>query len=58
MTKFKAKEFSPGLWHIINKTNNVPIHDDDKFGNDKPLVFEEDRAFEVVEELNCSHLIN
>jgi len=49
---YYAKEFSPGRWHVVNRDTRQPIYDDAPNGKDKPRVFDEDTAEDVVERLN------
>lgn len=44
------REFVPGRWHVHDRDYfGLPLYDDQ---GDKPLVFDEDRAYELLEELN------
>ncbi len=50
MNRYFAKEFRPGKWWICDRQDgNRPIYDD---SGENELVFDEDRAFEYLEELN------
>ena len=51
--RYFAREFAPGKWHVCDREGfNLPIYDDAPYGQDKPLVFDEDRAAEYVEIIN------
>ncbi len=53
MNRFYAKEFARGKWHICDtECHNTPLYDDNREGKDKPRVFDEDQAYDVVEQLN------
>ena len=49
--KYHAKEFSPGRWCVITPAGSR-LHDDAPYGDDKPLVFDEDSAYAMVTHLN------
>lgn len=55
-----AKEYYPApvsprsdKFHVICP-DGFPIYDDAPYGDDKPKIFDEDRAIEVAQELNES----
>ncbi len=59
MNRFYAKEWRPGLYHVIDRLNNLPLYDDE---GESALVFDEDHALNyletIQEELNETKPIN
>ena len=52
--KYYAQEFRPGRWHVCDVETRRPIYDDEPYGNDAPVVFDdEDKAYECVQRLNA-----
>lgn len=49
--RYRVKEFSPGLFHVMH--GNVPLHDDSRDGDDQPLVF---RDGDIAQ--NCANRLN
>lgn len=44
------REFYPGKWYVCDRERmGIPMYDDK---GDEPLVFDEDRAYELLQELN------
>ncbi len=41
MNRFYAKEWRPGLYHVVDRLNNLPLYDDE---GESALVFNEDHA--------------
>lgn len=39
-------------WHVCSRSG-IPLYDDSPHGDDKPLIFDEDRAFELVRLYNA-----
>jgi hypothetical protein len=51
--RYYLKEFKPNKYHIHDREcSGLPIYDSMPFGMDKPLVFDEDNAWDYMEELN------
>lgn len=52
MPGFYAKEYARNRWHVI-APSGLPVHDDARNGDDKPLVFtDEDDALDFAERCN------
>lgn len=50
MNRYYIQEFVPGRWHVRDRRNfNLPLYDEN---GEKPIIFDEDRAYEVLKELN------
>lgn len=50
--KYTIKEFAPDKWRVIDETN-IPIHNESRDGDDKPLIFTDyDITIECVSRLN------
>lgn len=52
--RYYVHEFMPGRYHVCDRENhNLPVHDDDRDGNDKPLNFRDgDAAAECADAMN------
>ena len=47
---YKIVEYRPGYYHIMK--NNIPIHDNSTYGDDKTLIFKDiDIAYDALNEL-------
>ena len=54
MSRYYAKEFFPGRWHVIGPSG-IPLYDDAPYGNDKPLVWtDEDAVMDCVQQCNLN----
>lgn len=50
---YYIKQLKNETYHICKLSNNLPVYDDARDGNDKPLVFkDEDLAIEYRDKLN------
>jgi hypothetical protein len=50
-THYRAVEFAPDRWHVISPSG-IPLYNDSRDGDDAPLVFDEDHAYDCAERMN------
>lgn len=50
---YYIKQLKSGNYHICKLSNNQPVYDDERDGNDAPLIFkDEDAAIQFRDKLN------